>query len=104
VRQVRAFRFAQLLVMFRVLVFLFVFFFRLTGFLFRVQPAFLRANFFSVGFLGVLFVKRFFFFLSFLLFVELRSAGERVRIRTRLCLFVLCFHQPRGKRREFLFT
>jgi hypothetical protein len=101
VRQVRAFRFAESSVRFLVLVFLF------GSFGFRVEVTNLVSLFvlFLVQifrlFFVVFFVERLFF--GFLL-VELRPAGQVVRIRASLRLFVLCLDQPRRKRRQFLFA
>jgi len=94
VRQVGAFRLAQAA---GYLFFMLLLgFFLLCSFRFGFR-AFTALRF--VQFLVVLFGKLF-DFLFFL--VEIRAAKQVVRVRARVCLFVFGFHQPRGKRAEFL--
>lgn len=101
-RQVSAFRFTQSGL--PLLVFLRVIFFPRFG-------SSRQVTFFFMNRFVVLVLEIFRFLLAALLmklfrflFVELRPSNQRVGIRPRLGLFMLCFHQPRGERCQFFFA
>jgi hypothetical protein len=96
-RHIRAFRFAQARVR------LFMLFFARLGF--PASMALFSVNLFAVFLVefffflfAMFFVERFFLGFRFFL-VKVRATRQRIRIRARLRLFVLRFHQPRRQRR-----